>query len=114
MATDPKPLTISISQIAPLIGLDAYNNFPRIICEIWRKHDPQDFKIYETKLKDEGNQLATSNEMNDIWEIRKKITAAPFKFTKKDSYQYSLTQLMRDNPLLNVLSAGIRIEKVSF
>ena len=52
--------------------------------------------------------------MNDIWEIRKKITAAPFKFTKKDTYQYSLTQLMRDNPLLNVLSAGIRIEKVSF
>jgi hypothetical protein len=63
-----KRLTISISQIAPLVGLDAYNNFPRIICEIWRKHDPQDFKIYETKLKDEGNQLATSNEMNDIWE----------------------------------------------
>ena len=52
--------------------------------------------------------------MNDIWEIRKKISAAPFKFSKKDSYQYSLTQLMRDNPLLNVLSAGIRIEKVSF
>ncbi len=52
--------------------------------------------------------------MNDIWEVRKKITAAPFKFSKKDSYQYSLTQLMRDNPLLNVLSAGIRIEKVSF
>ena len=109
-----KRITISISQIAPLVGLDAYNNFPRIICEIWRKAYPEDFKVFENKLKLEGIQTATSNEMNDIWEIRKKITAAPFKFSKKDSYQYSLTQLMRDNPLLNVLSAGIRLEKVSF
>jgi hypothetical protein len=62
-------LTISISQIAPLVGLDSYNNFPRIVCEIWRKYNPTDFKIVETKLKESGNlQLATSSEMNDIWE----------------------------------------------
>ena len=61
--------TISISQIAPLICLDAYNNFPRITCEIWRRYDPIDFKMYEDKLKEQGYQIATSNEMNDIWEI---------------------------------------------
>ena len=66
--TTLKRLTISISNIAPLIGLDAYNNFPRIICEIWRKNDPTDFKLFETKLKFAGIQIATSNEMNDIWE----------------------------------------------
>ena len=63
-----KRLTISISNIAPLIGLDAYNNFPRIICEIWRKNDPIDFKLFETELKFAGIQVSTSNEMNDIWE----------------------------------------------
>ena len=63
-----KRLTISISQIAPLVGLDSYNNFPRIICEIWRKYNPSDFKIFETKLKEEGQQISTSSEMNDIWE----------------------------------------------
>jgi gliding motility-associated lipoprotein GldH len=52
--------------------------------------------------------------MSDIWEVRKKITAVPFKFRQKDAYQYSLTQLMRDNPLLHVMSAGIRIEKANF
>ena len=67
MAT-PKRLTISISQIAPLVGLDAYNNFPRIICEIWRKYNPTDFKIFESKLKEQGQQISTSSEMNDIWE----------------------------------------------
>ena len=61
-------LNLSISQIAPLIGLDAYNNFPRIICEIWRKYKPNDFKIIEAKLKAEHIQISTSNEYNDIWE----------------------------------------------
>ena len=63
-----KRLTLSISQIAPLIGLDAYNNFPRIICEVWRKYDPNDFKTFETMLKLKGLKIATSSDMNDIWE----------------------------------------------
>jgi hypothetical protein len=63
-----KRLNLSISQIAPLIGLDAYNNFPRIVCEIWRKYNPDDFKLIESKLKDEKFQIATSNEYNDLWE----------------------------------------------
>ena len=66
--TTPKRITISISQIAPLVGLDSYNNFPRIICEIWRKYNPIDFKIFEAKLKEQGKQISTSSEMNDIWE----------------------------------------------
>ena len=61
-------INLSISQIAPLIGLDAYNNFPRIICEIWRKYRPDDFKIIESKLKTDNCQIATSNEFNDLWE----------------------------------------------
>lgn len=63
-----KQLSLSISQIAPLVGLDAYNNFPRIICEIWRKYDPTDFKTFESTLKLKGLKIATSSDMNDIWE----------------------------------------------
>jgi len=63
-----KRLTISISQVAPLIGLDAYNNFPKIICEIWRKYDPTNFKILETKLKEQGQSISTASDMNDLWE----------------------------------------------
>ena len=71
MATDlTKPLTISISQIAPLIGLDHYNNFARNVCEIWRRYNPQEFRDFELQLKDAGNtKLANANEMNDIWEM---------------------------------------------
>ena len=62
-------INLSISQIAPLVGLDAYNNFPRITCEIWRKYKPYYFKLIETKLKSENLQIATSNEYNDLWEM---------------------------------------------
>jgi succinate dehydrogenase flavin-adding protein (antitoxin of CptAB toxin-antitoxin module) len=65
-----KRITLSISQIAPLIGIDNYNNFPKIFCEIWRRYNPEEFREYELKLKEEGNNnLANSSEMNDIWEI---------------------------------------------
>jgi len=64
-----KRLTISISQIAPLIGLDNYNNFPKNTCELWRKYDPDNFKLVEQKLKDKKETIATSNEYNDLWEI---------------------------------------------
>jgi gliding motility-associated lipoprotein GldH len=52
--------------------------------------------------------------MNDIREIRKKITPQPFKFKKSGNYTYQIQQVMRDNPLTNVMSAGIRFEKVNF
>jgi len=65
-----KRITLSISQIAPLIGMDNYNNFPRIFCEIWRKYNPNEFREFEIRMKDEGvRQLANANEMNDLWEI---------------------------------------------
>lgn len=68
--TETKPLTISISQIAPLIGLDNYNNFARNVCEIWRRYKPLEFREFELKLKNAGNnKLANANEMNDIWEM---------------------------------------------
>ena len=69
-----KNLTIAVSNIAPLIGLDAYNNFPRIICEIWRKYNPIDYNKCKDKLKLKGiTAIATSNELNDIWEADEAI-----------------------------------------
>ena len=63
-----KRITISISQVAPLIGLDNYGNFPRIVSELWRKYNPVEFREFELRLKSAGHALANSSEMNDIWE----------------------------------------------
>lgn len=49
--------------------------------------------------------------MNDIWEVRKPVNNEPRRFIKNGTYLFSISQIMRDNPLLHVMSAGVRIEK---
>ena len=49
--------------------------------------------------------------MGDIWETRKKLTLVPCKFKKTGSYSYKINHIMRDDPLKNVLSVGMRVQK---
>lgn len=61
-------------------------------------------------------QLATGNgwlgtSMDDIIEQRLPVNKQPIRLNK-GTYKFSLLQLMREDPLQNVLNAGIRVEKV--
>ena len=49
--------------------------------------------------------------MNDIWEVRKLLNGKPRRFKKKGEYKFRILHIMRDEPLKNVMSAGLRIEK---
>lgn len=46
--------------------------------------------------------------MDDIWELRQLVV---LPLTKTGIYNYSITQVMRDDPLAAVMSAGLRVEK---
>ena len=48
---------------------------------------------------------------NDIWELRKLLNGAPRRFKQPGKYSFSISQIMRDNPLLHIMSVGLRIEK---
>ncbi|RYY49248.1 MAG: hypothetical protein EOO06_07795 [Chitinophagaceae bacterium] len=48
--------------------------------------------------------------MNDIWEVRKPL-ALNKRFRKKGEYHFSIFHIMREDPLPNVMSAGMRLEK---
>lgn len=50
--------------------------------------------------------------MDNIWELRKLITNGPVKFNKAGTYKFSVAQIMRENPLANIMNVGIRVEKV--
>ena len=49
--------------------------------------------------------------MNDIWEVRSLLNNGARRFKQPGKYSFTISQIMRDNPLLNVMSAGLRIEK---
>lgn len=62
-------------------------------------------------------QLATKDSwegtgMDDIYEVRKLISPGPVSFRKAGDYVFTISQIMRENPLKFILNAGIRIEKV--
>ena len=52
--------------------------------------------------------------MDDIFEVRKNITPGPVPFKKAGEYTFTVSQIMRENPLLHILNVGIRVEKVNF
>jgi len=64
---------------------------------------------FELILQDqEGKWIGTG--MSDIWEVRYPLFNN-IRFTKQGTYTIRLQQTMRDNPLLHVMNAGVRIEK---
>ena len=48
--------------------------------------------------------------MNDIWEVRKPL-ALNKRFKKNGQYHFSIFNIMREDPLPEVMSAGLRVEK---
>jgi gliding motility-associated lipoprotein GldH len=49
--------------------------------------------------------------MGDIYDQRIPVNASPLRF-KKGLYKFALSHTMREDPLENILSTGIRVEKV--
>jgi gliding motility-associated lipoprotein GldH len=71
-----------------------------------------DEKLTNQKLELQLGNDATGwdgNGMDDIWEVRKPIAKGNFKAGK---YTFTIGQIMRENPLPNIMSVGVRIEKV--
>lgn len=61
-------------------------------------------------LKLGDNKKWLGNSIDDIIEHRILINTNPLHF-KKGNYKFILEQIMRENPLPDVLNAGIRVEK---
>lgn len=64
----------------------------------------------DLKLGDDANGWE-GNGMNDIWELRKLLNGEPRRFKKAGEYRFTISHIMRDEPLVHVMSAGLRIEK---
>ena len=49
--------------------------------------------------------------MNDIREVRKLLTPTPLPFRQSGNYSYSISHIMREDPLQSIMSVGLRVEK---
>ena len=74
--------------------------------------DTFSFQRLQLTLGDDANGWEGTG-MNDIWEARKLINGIPRRFKRPGKYEYCLVNIMRDDPLLHVMSIGLRMERVS-
>ena len=49
--------------------------------------------------------------MDDLYEHRVRVTPTGGFMLKKGVYNFTIEQIMRDDPLENVMNVGLRIEK---
>jgi gliding motility-associated lipoprotein GldH len=63
-----------------------------------------------TLQQSDGKWLGTG--YGDIWELRHPLFKQ-IRFKKQGEYTIRLRQIMRDDPLMHIMNAGIRIEKAS-
>jgi gliding motility-associated lipoprotein GldH len=62
------------------------------------------------KLGDDANGWEGTG-MNDIWETRKLLNGQARRFKQPGKYHFTISQIMRDNPLLHIMSVGLRLER---
>ncbi len=49
--------------------------------------------------------------MNDVWYVKKKLNKLPFSFHQKGDYHFSISNIMREDPLQHVMSIGLSVQK---
>jgi hypothetical protein len=60
VAEPPKTrVAISASDLAPICGMDYYNNWAKVIAKIWKQVAPDDFEDWQQRAKSSGRVIAT-------------------------------------------------------
>jgi gliding motility-associated lipoprotein GldH len=107
--------TSSAYQLFLILRHNDKYNYNNIFINLYTKQPYQDTTQsarYDLRLAtNEKGWLATG--MDDIYEHRIALTPAgqKFYFRKSGDYTFSIEQIMREDPLNNVLNVGLRIEK---
>jgi gliding motility-associated lipoprotein GldH len=85
-------------------------NYNNIYINLYVKGPGQDTAIkIQKNLQLAINERWTASGMDDIYEHR--ILLGDPQPLKEGNYQFTIEQIMRENPLQNVFDVGIRVEK---
>ncbi|MEO6683831.1 MAG: gliding motility lipoprotein GldH [Ginsengibacter sp.] len=72
--------------------------------------DSMSFQNLNIRLTEGASWKGTG--MDNIYEIRELISPGPVSFNKLGDYDFTIAQIMRENPLNYILNVGLRIEKI--
>jgi gliding motility-associated lipoprotein GldH len=75
-------------------------------------NDTFQYKKVNFSLGDDANGWEGIG-MGDIWEVKKRLNTQPVKFYKKGIYHFELSNIMREDPLQQMISIGFSIEKIA-
>ncbi len=113
-------ITFNISDTASLYRIyavirhtDAYkykNLWLNVQYQLPEETTPRNAKVELTLGDDEKGWLGSG--MDDIFEHRILIEE-PVRFQKPGNYTFTLSHIMREDPLPHVMNAGIRVEKIN-
>jgi gliding motility-associated lipoprotein GldH len=70
---------------------------------------------YELPLANSEGWIGKESAMDDLYEHRIELTSRnePLFFRRAGEYRFTISQIMREDPLLHVYNVGLRIEKQS-
>jgi hypothetical protein len=69
-----KDISIAISDLAPLCGMDHYNNFARIVCKLWSQLHSESYKLYKTQCYKNGDYVANDSMKQKMLVLSNKLT----------------------------------------
>lgn len=67
-------ISIAVTDLASLCGMDHYDNWPKVISKLWRKYNKADFDACEAELRSSGNITLACDS------TQKKIAALETKY----------------------------------
>lgn len=75
-------------------------------------NDTFQYKKVNFSLGDDANGWEGVG-MGDIWEVKKRLNPQPIRFPKNGLYHFELANIMREDPLQQIISVGFSVEKIA-
>lgn len=67
-------VSIAISDLAPLCGMDHYNNFGKVACKLWSQLHPSSYNQYKLEAYKNGNYVANDSMKQKMAVLNSKLT----------------------------------------
>ena len=83
MTSKLKNINISVTDLAPICGMDHYNNFSKVVCKIWKQLDKSGFEKLEVECRKRGRSLGNDGFIKKIKTLEKSNNLQNNQITSK-------------------------------